>query len=78
MATRPSQGKSVLLSVGLTWMESGLSSSPLVALFYKRLKGGAAERARTSDPRFTKAVLYQLSYGGEELIITLGQLVGRR
>ena len=32
-------------------------------------KKKAAERNRTPDPRFTKALLYQLSYGGDERII---------
>jgi hypothetical protein len=30
----------------------------------KKAKAGAAERIRTSDPRITNAVLYQLSYRG--------------
>ncbi len=32
---------------------------------------GASDRARTGDPRFTRAVLYQLSYAGGHVMTQL-------
>ena len=32
---------------------------------------GASDRARTGDPRFTRAVLYQLSYAGGHVVTQL-------
>lgn len=32
---------------------------------------GASDRARTGDPRFTRAVLYQLSYAGDHVVTQL-------
>ena len=32
---------------------------------------GASDRARTGDPRFTRAVLYQLSYAGGHVMAQL-------
>lgn len=32
---------------------------------------GASDRARTGDPRFTRAVLYQLSYAGGHMVTQL-------
>lgn len=34
---------------------------------------GASDRARTGDPRFTRAVLYQLSYAGGHVVTQLGR-----
>lgn len=35
------------------------------------LCNGASDRARTGDPRFTRAVLYQLSYAGGHVVTQL-------
>ena len=37
---------------------------PNLSASYRLFQHGADERVRTADPRFTKAMLYQLSYIG--------------
>ena len=41
------------------------------------LLSGAGKRNRTSDLRITNALLYQLSYSGRIIILTVQRLVGR-
>ena len=41
---------------------------------YIALQCGAGKRNRTSDLRITNALLYQLSYSGEDLILNHGLL----
>ena len=47
--------------------ELATKSRPKAAI----LCNGASDRARTGDPRFTRAVLYQLSYAGGHVVTQL-------
>lgn len=55
--------------LGLTGMRENRQqkSRPKAAI----LCNGASDRARTGDPRFTRAVLYQLSYAGGHVVTQL-------
>ena len=48
----------------LNWQQKSRSKAAILC-------NGASDRARTGDPRFTRAVLYQLSYAGGHVVTQL-------
>ena len=62
----PTKGISLKCDVSAVGEHKKTAQRPMTFGLY--LLTGAGNRTRTDDPRFTRAVLYQLSYAGTQVI----------